>query len=248
MFIFEFIANFFIKLWSKGEIVSRIDFNSYYRKFAYPTPFIERHKSAKGVNEIFKKLKIAHNSFKERRAEIINQESRVEQQIYSIWLFFHLVKIVSKRTLLICAFIGIALMIALSSVEIKMFDNLANIITYVFFLSIPCSFISKCAEKIMEVFYNKYSARITKELTTVKLEYFRIENECREEMDKLCLASLSKQELTEEIHHREMIALQEKNAEMVSAQLKNIQKENKKHNRAVEEDLRKFKEKMGIED
>ena len=248
MLFFEIIVNFFSKLWSKGRIITRIDFNSYYRKFGYPTPFIEQHKSVRGVNEYFKILKTAHNAFKERRAEILEQEGFVEQRKYSIWKMFRLIKIVSKRFFLIGMFLFIFSIIIVSFVDLRLFDDFTSLIFALVFFSVPLALVSKGAEKISEISYNKYSYRIKNELKAIRLSYLEIENDCREKMDTLCLNSLSQQERAAEWHHREMIALQEKTAEAMSAQLKKIHKENKEHNYAVEEDLRKFKEKFGIKD
>lgn len=242
-----FIVDFVQKLWSKGKTVSRLDFNSYYRKFAYPTPFIERHKSAPGVNAVLKKLKTAHDKFKEQRAQLQEREQTKEKDKFTTWKTFHIIKVVSKRVFLIGLILFIVSCI-LSTVARDTFAGFGNMVMGVMLLITPVPFIFKVLEKITELFYEKYSHCISDELIAIRLQYLKIENACREEMDELCLASLSDLERAQELQHREMIAIQEKNAEAISSQLKKMRKENKANHHAIKEDLRKFKERMGIED
>lgn len=242
-----FIVDFVQKLWSKGKTVSRLDFNSYYRKFAYPTPFIERHKSAPGVNTVLKKLKVEHDAFKEQRAQLREREQMKEKEKFTTWKTFHIIKFVSKRFFLVGLIFFIVSFI-LSIVAKDTFADFGNMVMGIMFLITPVPFIFKALEKITELSYEKYSHCISDELIALKLKYLEIENACREEMDELCLASLSDLERAQELQHREMIAIQEKNAETISSQLRKMRKENKANHHAIKEDLRKFKERMGIED
>lgn len=246
MFIIDILSSLFKKLWFKGKIITRVNFKNHYMFFAYPTTFIKRHKSAPGVSEVLKKLKKAHNSFERRRSELLERESAIEQSKYKIWKVFHLIKVISKRSFFVGIFLSFAIMIMYSkSVALEGLFAIAIILEIIL---IPLSVFSKIAEKIAGISYEKYSCRINNELKNIKLEYCRKEKVYGDEMDELCLESLSELERSEELHHREIIAIQKKNAETMANEIKQIKKENSKHNNAVERDLRKFKIRMGIED
>ncbi len=210
MIIFDIISSFFKKLWNKGGSVPRINFNGYYRKLEYPTPFIELHKSAPGVEEVYGKLRDAHSRFREKRAEIVNREKQTEENKFSKFTKVHFLKIISKRTLLISFLLWIILIIVQSAERTSISDNLIDITAIIVFTSVPVLTVSKIIEVIRKRNYIKYYKRIENEFISIRNEYLRIKDVLEEDMDHLCLASLSQQERTEELHHRELIYLEEK--------------------------------------
>ena len=242
-----FLLDLIKKLWSRGKTVSRIDFNNYYRKFGYPTPFIERHKSAPGVNEVYKKLKVAHDNFREQRAKIAEEEKSKENKLFTTWKVIHLIKTISKRLFLIGLIVSIVLFFLYAFNE-NLSTDFSNTVMVLMFLITPIPFISKVLEIITRFSYGKYSDRIKNKLIALKSEYLDIEMEYENEMDTLCLNSLSEEAREAEEHHREMIALQEKNAQALSAELKKIKKENRNNINSLKKDVGQIKDTLGIDD
>lgn len=250
MFIFDIISKFFMMLWSKGKVISRIDFSGYYRKFGYPTPFIEQHKSAPGVNDVFKRLKSAHNIFKDQRAKITSEESPRENRKYLGWKIFHLIKLISKRLVLIGMLLFIVFII-LACINDSVFGSLVGIVIGIALFIVVISLVSKCGEKIAELSYEKYSHKIKDRLIAARNEYLEVEAVCTEEMDVLCLASLSDEERGVERRHREIIRMEEENAKKMASlndKVEKVRKENKRQYDEIKEKVDKTNNALGIKD
>ena len=251
--IFNVIRKIFKWIWGGGNGISRINFNVYYAELKYPTPFIEQHKSAPGVDEVYKKLKKAHDDFRKKRANVKEMESSYEEQLFNKWKKIRLAKIISKRLLVV----SLLLSIIGDNIDSNIMTSLVNLIGIIFILSIPTLTISKLIEIVIERKYDKFFKRIKQILLSFRTEYLKIKALLEQEMDELCLSSLNELELTKELHRREIEQFKE-----LQRQSNEVQKQTNKSlsslNRQVEtlneetiknsKDLNKIKKKLWIDD
>ena len=210
------------ELWSKGEEVQRIDFEHYLEKSKNLrcSTFVCEHKSAPGVKPLLEKLRGVHEDYKEQIASIIDRETANEEKRFLSWRCFHIGKIICKRCLIL-SLLFVIVSLVLMIVNEDTYGNIFSISILFPFLLTFLSVIFKITEKICKVIYTRFSKKILNELQIIENSYSKTKAEYVEEMDTLCMESLSPLERSEERHRRELAEIRNENKKL-QKEIKNM--------------------------